>query len=69
MFDIHIYAVGLAVVLSIAVTAWLVSIPKQDVSFVDSLWSLFFLVLTLVYLTWAPTLETRAYILLFAVMI
>lgn len=67
MFDLNIYAVGLAVVLSIAVTAWLSSIQKQDVSFVDSLWSLFFLVLALVYSLWAPALETRAYILLFAV--
>ncbi|MFP4062041.1 MAG: DUF1295 domain-containing protein [Halochromatium sp.] len=67
MFDLNIYAVGLAVVLSIAVTAWLSSIQKQDVSFVDSLWSLFFLVLALVYSLWAPALETRAYILLCAV--
>jgi steroid 5-alpha reductase family enzyme len=67
MFDLNIYAIGLALVLSIAVTAWLVSIPKQDVSFVDSLWSLFFLVLTLAYITWAPSLEARSYILLFVV--
>lgn len=67
MFDLNIYPIGLAVVLSFAVAAWLISIPKQDVSIVDSLWSLFFLLLTLVYITWAPALVARSYILLFVV--
>lgn len=67
MFDVDVYAAGLAVVLGIAVAAWLVSIPKRDVSFVDSLWSLFFLALTVTYISLAPALTERAYLLLFLV--
>ncbi|MEA3642678.1 MAG: DUF1295 domain-containing protein [Lamprobacter sp.] len=67
MFDLNIYAAGLAVVLALAIGAWLISIPARNVSLVDSLWSLFFLILTMVYITWAPTLAPRAYIVLFLV--
>ncbi|NBC14750.1 MAG: DUF1295 domain-containing protein [Gammaproteobacteria bacterium] len=67
MFDLDAYGAGLAVVLGIAVAAWLVSIPKRDVSFVDSLWSLFFLALTVTYIALAPALTERAYLLLFLV--
>lgn len=38
-----------AAILLVSVVAWLVSIWKQDVSFVDSLWSLFFLLSVSVY--------------------
>jgi steroid 5-alpha reductase family enzyme len=67
MFDLNIYAAGLAIVLAIAFGAWLLSIPNRDVTIVDSLWSLFFLVLTMVYVTWAPALTSRSHILLFLV--
>jgi steroid 5-alpha reductase family enzyme len=67
MFDLNIYAAGLATVMAFAVVGWLISIPKGDVSIVDSLWSLFFLVLTIVYITSAPTLAARSYLLLFLV--
>jgi steroid 5-alpha reductase family enzyme len=67
MFDLGIYASGLAVGLVIAVSAWLVSVAKQDVSIVDSLWSLFFLALTITYVVMAPALSERAYLVLFVV--
>ncbi|WP_295540485.1 DUF1295 domain-containing protein [uncultured Thiohalocapsa sp.] len=67
MFDVDVYGAGLAVVLGMAVAAWLLSIPKRDVSFIDSLWSLFFLALTITYITLAPALTERAYLLLFIV--
>lgn len=67
MFDLDVYGAGLAVVLAIAVVAWLTSIPKRDVSFVDSLWSLFFLALTVTYISLAPALTERAYLLLFVI--
>lgn len=67
MFDIDVYGAGLAAVLGMAVAAWLLSIPRRDVSFVDSLWSLFFVALTMTYITLAPALTERAYLLLFIV--
>jgi len=67
MFDLHIYAAGLAVGLGIGIATWLVSIAKRNVSIVDPVWSLFFLAMTLTYLILAPALGERAYILLFVV--
>lgn len=45
----HPYAVALLVILAVAVVSWLLSIVKKDVSFVDSLWSLFFLIAAAVF--------------------
>ena len=67
MFDLDTYGAGLAVALAIGVGAWLVSIPKRDVGIVDSLWSVFFLAMTLVYVTAAPSVVERAYLVLFLV--
>lgn len=67
MSDLDIYGTGLAVALAIGVVTWLASIPRRDVSIVDSVWSLFFLALTLTYLLLAPALVDRAYVVLFAV--
>jgi steroid 5-alpha reductase family enzyme len=67
MFDLNIYAAGLAVGLGIGIGTWLVSIAKRNVSIVDPIWSLFFLAMTLTYLTLAPALGERAYVLLFVV--
>jgi len=39
----HPYAIALFAILAVAVVSWLASIARHDVSFVDSLWSLFFL--------------------------
>ncbi len=54
------YLVALAILLGIGIVAWLVSIPKRDVSFVDSLWSLFFLVAAAVYAAGADALSARS---------
>jgi steroid 5-alpha reductase family enzyme len=67
MFDVQIYAGGLAVGLAIAVAAWLVSIGKRNASIADSLWSLLFLAMTVTYIALAPALSERAYLLLFIV--
>jgi steroid 5-alpha reductase family enzyme len=67
VFDIQVYASGLAVALVMALAAWVTSIAKRDVSIVDSLWSLFFLALTLTYIASAPALAERAYLVLFVV--
>lgn len=67
MFDLDLYGAGLAVALGIAVAGWAVSFPQRDVSLIDSLWPLLFLVLLLVYVTLAPALGERALLLLFMV--
>ena len=50
MFDFNAYLSGLAAVLVFGVVFWIVSVIKRDVSIVDSLWSLMFLLATLVYI-------------------
>ncbi len=49
MFDLLPYLNGLVAILVFAVVFWLVSIAKRKVSIVDSLWSLMFLLATVVY--------------------
>jgi steroid 5-alpha reductase family enzyme len=67
MFDLAIYGDGLAVAMVIAIAGWLVSIPRRDVSIVDSLWSLLFLAMLVTYLLLAPTPADRGYLVLFVV--
>ncbi|MDH3621932.1 MAG: DUF1295 domain-containing protein [Gammaproteobacteria bacterium] len=55
----HPYVSALLVILAIAIASWLVSIVKNDVSFVDSLWSLFFLVAAAVFAVEAQPLSLR----------
>ncbi len=51
-----IYWLALASILGAAVAAWLLSLKLDDVSFVDSLWSLFFLLAAIVYASGADGL-------------
>jgi len=44
------YIQGLLAILALGLLTWIVSVKKQDVSIVDSIWSLMFLVATIVYL-------------------
>jgi steroid 5-alpha reductase family enzyme len=67
VFDLDTYAAGLAASLGMAVGAWLVSIPMRNVSIVDSLWSLSFVLMTLVYILLAPAAGDRALLTLFLV--
>jgi len=46
---LHPYLIALLALLAVAACGWLLSIVKKDVSFVDSLWSLFFLLAALVF--------------------
>lgn len=59
---------GLPVVL-MALTAWVVSLVKNDVSIVDSLWSLFVLVIGITYLVITDAHSLRANIVLLLVAI
>jgi steroid 5-alpha reductase family enzyme len=55
-----VYLEALSVILAVAVVAWVASIAKRDVSFVDSLWSLFFLIAAGVFLPSEGPLSVRA---------
>lgn len=49
MFDFTAYLWGLAAICAIMVLTWLLSLPKNDVSIVDSVWGLAFIAAALVY--------------------
>ena len=49
MFDLSSCLLGLAVILAVGLGVWCVSIVKRDVSVVDSLWPLMFLIAALTY--------------------
>lgn len=55
---------GLAVMLVMGFVTWLYSLWRNDVSIVDSLWSLMFLAVALVYATMADTLTASNMLLL-----
>lgn len=58
------YLLALLVILAIGVVAWLFSVAIRDVSFVDSLWSLFFLVAAIVFVLDLEMLSARSVLVL-----
>jgi steroid 5-alpha reductase family enzyme len=54
MFDSHSFLTGFAVILTVAGITWLISVRKHDVSIVDSLWPLLFLVAAATYAATVP---------------
>lgn len=67
MFDLHSYWMGLAAVAVLAFAGWLVSVYRRNVTLIDSLWSLFLLLATLVYIGQIPEVGVRQQLLLFMV--
>ncbi len=59
-----IYLTALGAILAIAALAWVVSVLIDNVSFVDSLWSLFFLVSAIVFAFEMDSLSARALLVL-----
>lgn len=57
--DIQAYLVALALILGVGVIAWAVSVAIRNVAFVDSLWSLFFLLAAIVFAASAWPLGAR----------
>ena len=49
MFDLSVWLTGLGVLLAAAFAVWLLSVAKRNVSIVDVLWSLMFLLAALAY--------------------
>ena len=60
----HPYFIALPVILGVGVLGWLISIVRKDVSFVDSLWSLFFLIAACVFAVYAQPLSLKAQLVL-----
>lgn len=49
MFDLDLWLGGLAALFAFAVAGWVISLPLRNVSIVDIMWSLMFLLATLTY--------------------
>lgn len=58
------YITALVVIVVIGIVGWLFSVARKDVSFVDSLWSLFFLVAAIVFAIEAQPLSDRGTLVL-----
>lgn len=65
----HPYAIALSVILGFCVVSWLFSVVRKDVSFVDSLWSLFFVVAAAVFAIGEQPLSVRGKLVLALVVI
>jgi len=64
MIDLINWLIALAAILLFAFGGWLASLTRNDVSIVDSLWALFFLLAASAYVVLAPTTGPRAILLL-----
>ena len=60
----HAYTIALFAILAVGAVSWLFSLAKKDVSFVDSLWSLFFLIAAVVFALDTQTLSARGQLVL-----
>jgi len=60
MFNLQAYLSGGVVLVILAVLAWLVSVYKKDVSIVDNLWPVKFILLTVIYLFTIDEIGPRA---------
>lgn len=65
----HPYAIALLVILGFCVVSWLFSVIRKDVSFVDSLWSLFFVIAAAVFAIGEQPLSVRGKLVLALVVI
>ena len=63
----HPYMIALYLILLVGFVAWQFSVIRKDVSIVDSLWSLFFLLAALVFAYASQPLSDRAWLVLFLV--
>jgi steroid 5-alpha reductase family enzyme len=64
VFELQTYSYGLLVALLLASLTWTVSLPKADVSIVDSLWSLMFLALCTTYFVLTDSTTVRGMVVL-----
>jgi len=64
VFNLNAYLLALALITAIGVTAWGVSLKLRNVSIVDSLWSLMFVLAATAYLSTASETGPRAWLVL-----
>jgi steroid 5-alpha reductase family enzyme len=64
MIELNVIFAALGVMLLMASATWLLSLVLRDVSIVDSVWSLFFLAATVVFITLSSESGTRAELVL-----
>lgn len=64
MFDLRAYLAGLVVLLCLAAVGWLVSLPRRNVTVVDSLWALLFVAAAATYAALSPAAGGRAVLVL-----
>jgi steroid 5-alpha reductase family enzyme len=64
MFDFNIWLDGLAVIAVFAAVGWLLSLPLRNVSIVDSMWSLMFLLAALTYASAQASPGPRAWLVI-----
>ena len=64
MFDLSSFMIGLAVILAAGLGLWVISLAKRDVSIVDSLWPLMFLLAAIAYYVTLPAPGPRALLIL-----
>ena len=67
MFDLSSYLYGLVVLAVFVIGGWLVSLSKRDVSIVDSLWSIMFMLTAITYYLTLPATGPRAVLVLLLV--
>jgi steroid 5-alpha reductase family enzyme len=63
MLDLQAWLVAGTAIAAVAGVAWVISVIRRDVSIVDSLWSLLFLLALLVYLAFTETAGPRAWLI------
>jgi steroid 5-alpha reductase family enzyme len=64
MLDLTAYGFSFAAILFVALVFWVVSLVRKDVSIVDSLWSLMFLLMLVVYMTMTGEQGPRSWLAL-----
>lgn len=64
MFELSLWLDGLAVIAVFAAVGWLLSLPLRNVSIVDSMWSLMFLLAALTYTAGQATPGPRAWLVI-----
>ncbi len=64
MFDLSLWISALPLIAILAAAGWLISLPLRDVSIVDSLWSILFLVCLGAYLFNVDAISVRGWLLL-----
>ena len=60
MFDLHAYVYGLLAISTVALLTWPISVVKRDVSIVDSVWGLLFLIASVTYLLTSTSVGQRS---------